>query len=117
MAYKNIWFLSTETGEWTSSEDSITIKFHEMIQRMQTWENEKPFNAEDGIDYLSVFNRQKFLVPELEDIASEYYEYFDSITIEDVSDVTINSKNEYLLTIKIVAILLTGNKYSETIVI
>lgn len=111
MAVPNIWYISAESGEWESSEDSINIKFHTMLHRMQTWLGEKPFNANDGIDYLAVFNRQALLIPGLEDIAADYYEYFDSITI------TLVSATASIITVKIEAVLLTGNKYSETITI
>jgi hypothetical protein len=76
-----IYFLNNE-NEWSSTDNSVMIKVEEMLQRMQTWRGEKSFNVNDGVDYLAVLNGQALLKPQLEDIADQYAQYFNSITIE-----------------------------------
>ena len=77
----SIYFLNNE-NEWSSTDNSAMIKVEEMLQRMQTWRGEKSFNVNDGVDYMAVLNGQALLKPQLEDIADQYSQYFNSISIE-----------------------------------
>lgn len=88
-----IYFLNNE-NEWGSTDNSVMIKVEEMLQRMQTWRGEKSFNVNDGVDYIAVLNGQALLKPQLEDIADQYAQYFNSITIVvRIMDTPSNGKN------------------------
>ena len=69
----------TNANEWASTDNSTLMKVEEMLQRMQTWKNEREFAANDGPDYLAVFAKQAFLTPQLETIAEDYVQYFDTV--------------------------------------
>jgi hypothetical protein len=56
-----------------------------MLQIMQTFKGEQSFNANNGVDYLSVFNRQAFLKPQLDSIAAQFNQYFRDITITQIT--------------------------------
>ena len=81
MTNQNIVYMNTD-GDFLYSENSTVIKINEMLQRLQTWKNEVSFDANNGIDYLGVFNKQSLLKPQLDSIISEYLPYFQSITYE-----------------------------------
>lgn len=74
---------------WASTDNSTLMKVEEMLQRMQTWKNERQFNAPDGVDYLAVLSRQTFLTPQLEAISSDYTQYFDTV----IDSVESNGEN------------------------
>lgn len=79
----SIYYLANN-NTWESTDNSTLMKIEEMLQRMQTWKNERPFNANDGVDYLGVLAKTSFLKPQLEAIAADYAVFFDT-TIEDIS--------------------------------
>lgn len=80
---QNIWYLDNN-GEFQSTEVSTYIQLEDMLQRMQTFKGEQSFNANNGVDYISVFNRKAFLTPQLNAIASLYNQYFRDITIVQI---------------------------------
>lgn len=84
----SIYYL-TNASEWASTDNSTLMKVEEMLQRMQTWRNEREFSATDGVDYLAVFSKQAFLIPQLEAIAEDYVQYFDT-TIYEVTSLNEN---------------------------
>jgi hypothetical protein len=102
------WYLD-ETGTWKSTTNSTLMKIEEMLQRIQTWKGEKPYDADDGVDYEAVFNKQEFLIPQLETISQDYLSYFNSITFTDIT----TDKNT--ITINVSIILLTGNTLTRSI--
>lgn len=104
-----IYFLNNE-NEWSSTDNSIMIKVEEMLQRMQTWKGEKSFNVNDGVDYLAVLNGQALLKPQLEDIADQYSQYFNSITIE----VETGGEN---IAVKLRIVLKSGQAVARTLYI
>ena len=94
----SIYYLDND-NEWASTNNSSLIKVEEMLQRMQTWKGEKSFNANDGVNYLGVLNRQDFLKPQLENIAADYSIYFDT-TIQSVEIIDENIAVELLIVLK-----------------
>ncbi len=91
---KNIWYVDSNGG-FQSSENSSVISLYDMLQRLQTFKGEQSFNAQNGIDYFSVFNRQAFLKPQIEAIQNEYIQYFRDITNEYVysrESITVNMR-------------------------
>jgi hypothetical protein len=104
----SIYFLNNE-NQWTSTDNSVMIKVEEMFQRILTWRGEKSFDASDGVDYLSVLNKQAFLKPQVEDITDQYAQYFD-VEIEDTS-----VSGSDVIAIKITVILKSGQTIARTL--
>ena len=105
----SIYFLNNE-NEWSSTDNSAMIKVEEMLQRMQTWRGEKSFNVNDGVDYMAVLNGQALLKPQLEDIADQYSQYFNSISIE----VEKGGEN---IAVKLQIVLKSGQSVARTLYI
>ena len=105
----SIYFLNNE-NEWGSTDNSTMIKVEEMLQRMQTWRGEKSFNVNDGVDYMSVLNGQSLLKPQLEDIADQYAQYFNGITI------TVETSDENIV-VKLRIVLKSGQAIARTLYI
>ena len=105
----SIYFLNNE-NEWSSTDNSTMIKVEEMLQRMQTWKGEKSFNVNDGVDYMAVLNGQALLQPQLEDIADQYSQYFNSVTIE------VESGGENIA-VKLRIVLKSGQAVARTLYI
>lgn len=103
----SIYFLNNENG-WSSTDNSTMIKVEEMLQRMQSWRGEKSFNVNDGVDYMSVLNGQALLKPQLEDIADQYAQYFNDITIE------VEKQNENIA-VKLRIVLKSGQAVARTL--
>lgn len=77
-----IWYLDN-SGTPQSTNNSIEIIINELLQRILTWQGEKPFDASDGVDYEAVLNQQAFLKPQIEQIISDYNQYFTSVLVSD----------------------------------
>ena len=105
----SIYFLNNE-NEWSSTDNSAMIQVEEMLQRMQTWRGEKSFNVNDGVDYMAVLNGQALLKPQLEDIADQYSQYFNSISIE----VEEGGEN---IAVKLQIVLKSGQSVARTLYI
>ena len=96
----SLYYLNND-NEWASTDNSTIIKVEEMLQRMQTWKSERAFNVNDGVDYLGVLSKRAFLKPQLETIAADYSNYFET-TIEDISS---NGEN---IAVKLSIVLQSG---------
>ena len=105
-----IWYLN-DNAEWVSTDNSTAIKIEEMLQRLQSWKGEKSFDAGDGVDYLSIFNKTAFLIPQLETIAEQYADFFQSVTFTDYT------ATPETIAINISIVLLSGNTVSRNILI
>lgn len=94
----NIFYLDND-GEYQSSTNSTIIKIEDMLQRIQTFQGEQSFNASNGIDYLSIFNKRALLKPQLESIIALFDKYFQEITylITDTSNDTISISIRFTL--------------------
>lgn len=57
---------------------------HRCLQELQLWQGENPLDSEAGIDYFSVFNRQKFLRNELSRVLDKYSSEFKSAEINKI---------------------------------
>lgn len=79
-------FYLNNANEWETSDNSTIMKLQEMLQRLQTFQGEKPFFTNDGIDYLGVFNGQVILELAIDEIVSEYLQFFENINYEIVED-------------------------------
>ena len=77
----NNWYLDND-NLWKKTDNTIYIKIQNLLQRLQTFSGEQSFNFENGIDYISVFNKQSLLKPQLENIISEYSQYFKNVEYE-----------------------------------
>ena len=110
MINQNIVYLNND-GVFTYTNNSSLIKIEDMLQRLQTWKNEQSFNANNGVDYLGVFNKQSLLKPQLDSIISEYLSYFQTITY----DVVQTSAEHVSIPMRIT--LLNGNVAMNTFVV
>ncbi len=97
----SIYFLNNNNA-WASTDNSAMIKVEEMLQRILTWRGEKSFDANDGIDYLSVLSKQALLVPQIEDISDQYTQFFDTTVVNTTA---INSES---IAIKLQIVLKSG---------
>lgn len=105
----SIYYL-TNDNEWESTNNSSLIRVEEMLQRMQTWRGEKSFNANDGVDYLNVLNKQAFLKPQLEAIAADYAIYFETT----ITEITTDGEN---IAVKLRIVLKSGNAVARTLIV
>ena len=67
---------------------------HRCLEELQLWKGENPMDAEAGVDYFSVFNKQKFLQNELTTVLNKYSGEFEATSIETID------YDEYTETIK-----------------
>jgi len=91
----NIWYLNNN-NEFVSTSNSTLINLYDMLQRLQTFKGEQSFNALNGVDYFSVFNRQSFLKPQIETIEKDYSRYF-----RDIENVFIASQESIRTDIRV----------------
>lgn len=82
-----------------------------MLQRLQTFKQEQSFNADNGIDYIGVFNKRSLLKPQIETIINDYVEYFQQI------DYVINEISNDSLSITLNVFLFNGDVATHTLVV
>lgn len=58
------------------------IQVYSCIQEILLWKGESNFYADSGIDYKEIFNSNKFLRSDLENIISKYEQFFTRIVYE-----------------------------------
>ena len=106
----NIFYMDNN-GDFQSSENSTIIKVEDMLQRLQTFKGEQSFNAGNGIDYISVFNKRALLKPQIETITSQYAQYFQEIAY------TIGEAINNSISISLRIVLFNGDVAMRTFVI
>jgi hypothetical protein len=108
--YETIWY-EDNSGVFQSTTNSTVIKIEDMLQRLQTFKGEQAFNANNGIDYVAVFNKQAFLSPQIDAIISEYQPYFQSITYT----YTLNADDT--ITVSLVIVTFAGDIETRDIIV
>lgn len=80
--------------------NTSTMWLEAMFQNLLLWKGENPLDAENGIDFKGIFEQSAYLPIEVENVANEYYSYFDNIEVKDFE--TIDS---HILSIKVAVTL------------
>lgn len=93
----NIWCMDNE-GTLYQETNSVMIYIEEMIQRFKILKHEMKFDYENGVDYIAVFEKKAFLIPQLEIIAEEYARYF-------LTDFEITETTDERITIRVTVTL------------
>lgn len=70
-----LWFLNND-NEFVSCEDNTYIQVLDCIQRLKTVKGEQSFYANNGIDYVGVFNGTVSIENEIYNITNLYSQYF-----------------------------------------
>lgn len=71
--------------------DAKYFGLHRCIEELLLWKGENPMDIEAGVDYYSVFNKQKFLKNELTFVLDKYSGEFQSTQVESIN---YDSENE-----------------------
>lgn len=76
-------FYLDNNNKWKVSNNSTVSRVEDFFQRIQTFKYEQPFNQNNGIDYIAVFNNQADIESQLDEIIQEFKPYFQDITYNE----------------------------------
>lgn len=77
-------YLDKNDGKVKSTDDGNEILAQAMLAELALFKGENPMNVEAGIDYKGVFNNEKFLQIEAEEMITKYSTKFDSIELGEI---------------------------------
>lgn len=77
-------YLDNADGKIKYTEDKNEILARALLAELALFKGENPMNAAAGIDYLGVFNNEKFLKIEAEELIDKYANKFDSIELGEI---------------------------------
>lgn len=77
-------YLDKNDGKIKRTEDKNEILAQALLAELALFKGENPMNTEAGIDYLGVFNNEKFLKIEAEELIDRYSNKFDTIELGEI---------------------------------
>lgn len=81
-------------GDLAITTDEKEKLLGDLVEELRLFKGENPTDIEKGLDYFAIFNGEKFLQVELEEVLERHRPYFNSIEAGDIEmndvDETIN---------------------------
>lgn len=77
-------YLDKNDGKIKCTEDKNEILAQAMLAELALFKGENPMNTNAGIDYVGVFNNEKFLKIEAEELIDSYVSEFDTIELGEI---------------------------------
>lgn len=68
---------------YTTNENEVLL--FSLLQELKLFKGENPIRANNGIDYIAVFNYQAFLKMEAQTVCNRYLDSFASLEVGDVT--------------------------------
>lgn len=77
-------YLDKNNGKIKYTEDKNEILAQALLAELALFKGENPMNSTAGIDYLGVFNNEKFLKIEAEELIDKYANEFDTVELGEI---------------------------------
>lgn len=77
-------YMDYNSGELKIAQDDKTKFLYAFLQELLLFKEENPLNIKAGIDYLSIFNYQKFFISEFTELARKHQNNFKQLELQGV---------------------------------
>lgn len=77
-------YLDKNDGKIKYTEDKNEILAQALLAELALFKGENPMSTNAGVDYIGVFNNEKFLKTEAEEVIDKYATKFDTIELGEI---------------------------------